>query len=118
MPDSSPGSKKASLGLISSLTGLALVAVILWGVISEEAFPLLDSTAVPRGAAWVCPVGLLASLASLVGVVTGFGALSELNANGPSQARTKAWIAVAAGGLAITALVASVIYFLNRGLMQ
>ena len=118
MTDSRPGGDRAGHGLIYSLASFALVVVILWGVISGEAFPLLNSNATAAAICWVCPVGLLAGMASLMGVFAGFVALSELKAKRPSEAYGKAWSAVAFGGVSLTALFAFVIYFLNRGLMQ
>lgn len=118
MTDSDPGNNKAGRGLVYCSVGSALLAVILWGVFSEEAFPLLDSTAVPLGATWVCPLGLLVAVASLLGAVTGLAALGQYRAKKSSAARGKAWTAVIIGFIQLAALVALMIYFNIRGLMR
>jgi hypothetical protein len=118
MSDSCPGGGRAGRSLIYSLAGLALLAVILWGVISDAAFPVLDSTGIPGSGCWVCPVGLLAGVGCLMGLVSGFVALGELKAKGPAEARRKACGAVILGCIGLAALLALVIYFANRGLMS
>lgn len=114
-PDSSPDGSRARWGLIFSVAGLALSAVILLGVISEAAFPLVESNGVPSGAFWVCPIWLLAAVASLMGVVTGFAAFGQVSAKESSAARGKAWSAVVLGLVLLAAMVALVIYFNHQG---
>lgn len=116
MSESTSGRARPGRALIYSLVGLALTVPLLWGVISGDAFPLLDSTAVPAAGSWVCPVVLLAGVVSLMGVVAGFAALGRLGVNEP--ARRKAWSAVTLGSIVLAALSALVIYYINRGLMQ
>lgn len=118
MSDSSPGSARAGRALIYSLVGVAMGIFILWGTISGAAFPLLDSTMTAGRGCWVCPVGLLAGVGSLMGVVTGFVALGDPTAKGPSGGQGKAWCAVVLGCVELAALVALVIYFANRGVMR
>jgi hypothetical protein len=73
---------------------------------------------IPRGATWVCPIGLLASLASLMGVVTGFVAFGQLRGKESSAARGKAWTAVVLGFVQLAALAGLMVYFNIRGLMR
>jgi uncharacterized membrane protein len=112
-----PGLNRAKRSLIYSLVGLVLVAVILAGVVSEAAFPLMDSTGIPAGACWVCPVGLLAGFSSLLGTVAGIAALAQLPLAGPAGAQRIARWAVSLGSLGLAVLFALAIYCLIHGPM-
>jgi hypothetical protein len=104
MPDSSPRGATPWKAILYSLAGLVILSSILWAVLSGNAFPLLDSTATAGRGCWVCPIGLLSGVASIMGVAAGI--------------RNKTWIAVIFSSIVIVALLALAIYFLNRGLMR
>lgn len=110
-PDASPVGNKAGCGLILSGIAMALLAGLLGGAISGAAFPLIEPSGIPRGAAWVCPLVLLAGVASSAGVFTGFAALAQLGATASSK---KAWSAVLLGGVVLAALVGFMIFLWLR----
>jgi hypothetical protein len=115
-PDSS--SFRIGCSSVCSVAGIALSAVLLWGFISDEAFPILDSTGVPGSGSWVCPVALLAGVCSTFGLVTGLAALGRVGAKASAKASFQTWTAVLLNAVVIVWLVSFVMYCLNRGLMS
>ncbi len=107
----SPVGNKAGCGLSFSVAAMALLAGLGGVILGGAAFPLFEASALPKGAAWVCPLVLLAGVASSLGVFIGFAALAQLKATESSR---KAWIAVALGGVVLAALVAFMIFLYLR----
>lgn len=113
----SESSKRFGCSSFCSALGIALSALLLWGFISEDAFPILDSTGVPSSGTWVCPVVLLAGVCSMFGLVSGLAALGRVGAKTSAKASYSTWTMLLLNAVVIAWLVSFVVYCCNRGLM-